>query len=453
MSEPEPILEEAAYVEVDGVLQAAANLPIEPRLQILGEFLRDPHMQYSTVRVLRDREDLVSDRHLLELAAADSADVRLGALYALIARAPRAHAELPDILLSSLNDPEPSIRRYAARILSQFTEGLDPQYLDRTLRETDPETQAYLIRAMSPSRYHRELTRSLISLSNSQHTSVSTASVSKLIQLGTSSYKVIQELLDSARAGNAAALEPAAWIGDHRAIADLEKLHLEAPPGALRRASFIALEQMDAPYPARRRLESPTLAQPPAIDGSIDDEEWNGAASLEPFAEDWGTDGSAPRLSARIASDEDYIYLAIRADHQRAVRPRISAWRPDSDAIDERLEIAISPSSESGAPFILSVDPVGIFNDRRGNDSSWEPEWMAASQRTPGAWSIESRIPLRSIVGDRPTGRTLLRFNLALVEPGAASRRWTWSVTYGDPYNPERFGDLVLLAEPGSSRR
>ena len=74
--------------------------------------------------------------------------------------------------------------------------------------------------------------------------------------------------------------------------------------------------------------------------------------------------------------------------------------------------------------------------------------WDTALFREPNRWTVECEIALSALDIHLHSPTPHLQFNLALVSGRTPDRRWTWSVTYGNPENPNRFGDLIFEASP-----
>jgi hypothetical protein len=145
----------------------------------------------------------------------------------------------------------------------QYTEGADNNQIVGLLDDPAPFVRTYLIRALKPTPYDPVLTRYLIAASRSPHPGIAAAAVDKLVEMGTHNYRVIRALLDSARAGNAYAIEPVGWIGDRRCIPDLEAIFMKEAHGPLKRSSFLALEKMGAPYIGRKEVVCARIPAPP----------------------------------------------------------------------------------------------------------------------------------------------------------------------------------------------
>jgi len=61
-------------------------------------------------------------------------------------------------------------------------------------------------------------------------------------------------------------------------------------------------------------LEIHPVAQPPVIDGKLDDQSWNDAVALTDFTQVLPVEGAQPteRTEVRLAYDHDHLYIAVR---------------------------------------------------------------------------------------------------------------------------------------------
>jgi hypothetical protein len=435
---PEPI-----YPEVDGALEVVANLTPGAQRRVLAELLRDETVRHNAVRVLEIREDLVADHMLRELTSDPDPEARLGSAYALVVRNP---PELPDLLLGLLQDDDERIREYAARMLSQFAGGIRMRQLASEIWTTDPAVKTYLIRALNPELLDASLTGKLINLCRSSHPGVAAASVDKLVDMGTRSYRIIKAMLDSARQGNASALEPVELIGDRRSVNALEKIYKNHKSGELKRRSFLVLSAMGAPYLDRRSGICRFAEHPIRIDGIIDSLEWADADLLGGFIQDQDASPPADQISASFLRDDHHLFMLVKlvdgTDSKRVVHLRDPSDQTFGE--DDHIEWSFHKSGWKNALRVLSVNMAGMTRNRTGTNSNWNPQWRAAVSQTLNGWIIECSIPLEDleIIGLDPKP---LRINLSLVE-NQSKARTTWSVTYGSPKNPDRFGDLSFGA-------
>ena len=440
---PEPI-----YPEIDGALEVVANLGQIAQKRVLAELLRDESVIHDAVRVLEVREDLIPDSVLGELATDPNPQVRLGSAYALVVRNP---PELQEFLQRLLIDQDIRIREYGSRMLSQFVGSLDANQWGVEIWGSPPFVKSYLIRSLAADLSNVSLTGKLINTCRSPHPSVSAASVDKLVELGTKSYRVIKALLDSSREGNVAALEPVGLIGDRRCINALEKIFGSQEHGPLKRGSFDVLTKMGAPYPDRMTAQCRYISAPVVVDGTVDSTEWSHADPMGPFKQDQDASPTDIQISGRFLWDDTYLYMLAAFRDRPGRKPAVHLRSHDDPGfvVDDHFEWSFGTLGGRAAPKVIAVNLLGVTQDRIGSDPTWAPHWRAAVGRTSNGWNIECRIRLDSLEIDN-VDPLPIRTNLSLVS-GKNRERMTWSVTYASPENPDRFGDLVFEALPPHS--
>jgi hypothetical protein len=314
------LLPDPMYPEVDGALEVVATLGRDAQRRVLAELLRDESLRHDVVSVLEVREDLVPDHVLRALTDDPDPEVRLGSTYALVVRNP---PELPDILHGMLKDGDSRMREYGARSISQFVGGLDVSQLESEIWTSDPMVKSYLIRSLKPDLFDASLTGKLITTIRSPHKSVAAAGVDKLVDMGTQSYRVIKTLLDSSRAGNSQALEPVGLIGDRRSINALEEIHNSRSHGPLKRASFLVLSRMGAPYPDRKSAHCHYVSVPMVVDGIVDSLEWSQSKRIGPFSQDHDASPLNNEISGSLLRDDTHLFLLAEIQDRPGRKPNI----------------------------------------------------------------------------------------------------------------------------------
>lgn len=416
-------------VELGGIIEALAGLSEDAQARILREFLSDPATRYGITWLLQNRSDIVGDRLLARIARTDeNIEARLGAAYALVTR---GSDEAPAILLGYLDDTRPSLARYAARMFAHYTEGFTETDWP-AVSIPDPETRAFLIRAYRPTRFVvDDVSRILNALSAADPVLVDAAS-DKLVELGTRHFPVIEVLLDATEGGTVRAAEILGIISDHRTVSRLQAIFSATSEPSLKRAVFLSLARMGAPYPDRQTVNLPVLSAAPRVDGNRSDGEWSNAARLAVDRLDWdGRPSSRPsEVLAGRWQDSVYVFLA-REIGAAPVRATL-AETPEHSG-NERIVMSLAPVAYGKRPdpvIHLTVNSLGVHQSTGGLTT------RAVSRVTSTEWRIELALPASAFIG-RP------RFNVSVIDGNGPEARETWSVTYGAPEDPSRFGELL----------
>ena len=371
---------EALYPAVEGALEAAAALAQGPRRVVLSTLLREARTRAFVAHALRNRAELVSD----------------------------------DVLEDLLDDRDPAVRLF-------LTEAVDD-------RSDDPNVIGRLIEMM-----------------DDPDAGVSDAASEKLVRLGGHHYGVVATLLQALRSGNAKMADLIGAVGDRRALPDLEEIYTKAPYGDLRRRCFLALDRLGAPYLDRKRIAVRWTSSPPRIDGVLSPGEWDGAASLEGLGSDYDGIPSGAAFTGRLMRDDRAIYVLWSRPVSRAEEPVKRPSGRDDPAIwgEDRLEISFDPAGDRKGRRTFVVSAAGAQLEARNGHAAWDAAWEASVGRSGKVWVAECAIPLKDLDLDAPGQTRAIGFNLSWVDVFPPSRI-SWSITYGAPENPARFGDLVI---------
>ncbi len=158
------------------------------------------------------------------------------------------------------------------------------------------------------------------------------------------------------------------------------------------------------PHGAVPSVQAVRVAQPPRIDGRLDDQAWSAAAPAAEFFQRDPDEGqpASEGTELRIVFDDEAIYVGVRLyDHEpRRIGRRLS--RRDTTADADRFTIYLDPRYDhlTGAQFQVSAagslaDAI-IYNDS-WTDSSWDAVWDAAVLIDEKGWTVEMRIPLSQL--------------------------------------------------------
>lgn len=146
-------------------------------------------------------------------------------------------------------------------------------------------------------------------------------------------------------------------------------------------------------------------AQPPKIDGDLDDEVWNGDplmlgewVSYNPL---YGTK-MPQRTDVRIAYDERNLYFAFHCFDSEPDKIRTTISRRDSVFNDDWVGFSLDSNGTGQTSYHLIVNPSGVQMDALNTSSSgerWEADfvWDSAGKRTDDGYIVEINLPLQSI--------------------------------------------------------
>ncbi|MEJ2502412.1 MAG: DUF5916 domain-containing protein [Gemmatimonadota bacterium] len=143
------------------------------------------------------------------------------------------------------------------------------------------------------------------------------------------------------------------------------------------------------------------------IDGRLDEPAWAEADSIAGLTETEPDEGGRPagRTVVRVLAGPDALIVGV------------VAYDPDPDGIvsyavtrDARLDgedhvrFVLDTYRDGRSGYIFAVNPKGarydalVANRGEGENSDWDGLWEARTARGPWGWSVEVRIPVRSLV-------------------------------------------------------
>lgn len=153
------------------------------------------------------------------------------------------------------------------------------------------------------------------------------------------------------------------------------------------------------------QIEPRRITQPPAIDGRLDDEAWQGP----PLAlSEWITynpmsGGKLPQQTeVRAAYDDRNIYFAFRCLDPEPGKVRGTLSRRDDLWNDDWVGLSLDGVGNGQVSYDMFVNPLGVQGDILTTPSAGEntaPDWLweTAGRRTEAGYEVELRLPLTSV--------------------------------------------------------
>ncbi|MFA6111494.1 MAG: glycoside hydrolase family 20 zincin-like fold domain-containing protein [Candidatus Latescibacterota bacterium] len=206
------------------------------------------------------------------------------------------------------------------------------------------------------------------------------------------------------------------------------------------------------------------VAQPPVVDGRLDDAAWDAAIPLQSYV----LLGSSARQPAagtwtKVIWTATTLYLGTSCEEPFPERLRAEVSGYD-DAVynDDSVEIFLDPEGAGVGFAQLDVNSRGVRFDTRqygthyqrtwyatagATQVDWRPEWTAQARVEPGHWTVEVAIPFDALGGTPQVGDTwganFTRQRYA--EPELS----TWTPLAGETFlQPHSFGRLTFRGAP-----
>jgi TolB-like protein len=143
------------------------------------------------------------------------------------------------------------------------------------------------------------------------------------------------------------------------------------------------------------------------LDGTLDEAIYETVASFSDFVQQMPNEGAAAseRTDVWVFYDDDNVYISARAWDTAEPREWVAnAMRRDAFQIidNDHFAIALDTFYDRRNGIAFMVNPIaGIFDyqitDEGNPNSDWNPIWDVRTGRFDGGWTVEMRIPFKSI--------------------------------------------------------
>lgn len=203
---------------------------------------------------------------------------------------------------------------------------------------------------------------------------------------------------------------------------------------------------------------TPTLcAAAPRIDGRLDDEAWARATRVE--LAPVGGAAPAPRHTARVTRDNEWLYVAFDVAHPAADRaPAQVVDHDDNVQREDNVQLSLDPGTDGRVYYQFLLSKANVRADFRmtpekGRErENWNIPWRSATSVAEQGWQAEMAIPLAPLLnGAGAPARA--RINLLVdcflptrdmqkVAVTWSRRESSWAPIIRDFNEPERFGRL-----------
>jgi hypothetical protein len=160
-------------------------------------------------------------------------------------------------------------------------------------------------------------------------------------------------------------------------------------------------------------------AQPPVIDGDLDEETWQRAPLVDDFHQVTPVEGDAPseRTEVFVLYDRDALYIGVRmfdAEPELINARVLRQGQPIGS--DDRFFVHIDPFNNRRGGYLFGVNPNGvrfdgIFEGVTQRQFDWDGIWQAAARVTREGWVVEMAIPFKTLSFDPMT--TIWRMNFS----------------------------------------
>lgn len=228
-----------------------------------------------------------------------------------------------------------------------------------------------------------------------------------------------------------------------------------APAVILTLMALLAATACQAADVGKQRLyECQRAAQPPVIDGKLNDACWQTAGTSGEF---WTLRSATPIMQTLVQGvyDDRRLYLGITCLENKPEGMLANVTTDDLSSVmgDDAIEIFLHPDPTQVAYYQLSANSIGTRYDGLGFDPGWNGVWEAAGSVGKDRWTLECAIDFKSFDRFGVPG-AVWGFNVCRDRNGEGDTQWScWSPSPGGFHQPQFFGRLIFGGEAGSADR
>ncbi len=183
-----------------------------------------------------------------------------------------------------------------------------------------------------------------------------------------------------------------------------------------------------AKRPMRSTLSVSPSSQSIEVDGRMNEAEWSGAAGYAGLVDAESRQLSAQPTWGKISYDTDNVYFIVHSENPPKVRQNLDATvlhgtvkreatKHDGDVeADDHFAIRLQPLHDGDqAVYTILVNGIDVVYDARDHDTSWESQVSTKSSAEVDGWTMEVKLPLKSMGIEKITPGTKWNFNVERV--------------------------------------
>ena len=183
-------------------------------------------------------------------------------------------------------------------------------------------------------------------------------------------------------------------------------------------------------------LQTPTLKTKPGaeevrLDGRLTEPVWATADSIASLTQIEPVEGgrSSGSTVVRVLTNPRYLVIGVTIANGGVPVTTFSKARDASLSEEDHIRLVFDPFGDGRSGYLFAVNPSGArydaltTNQGEGANSNWDAVWEAATASSDSGWSVEIRIPVKSL--SFPAGADQWAFNVQRrVQAALATDRW-----------------------------
>ncbi len=193
-------------------------------------------------------------------------------------------------------------------------------------------------------------------------------------------------------------------------------------------------------------LQAGPTDRSPVIDGVVNSDGWNMAASTDTFHLISTETIISPAPKAFVTYDNDNLYVAIISPYISGNMPVAQKRERDGEIWnDDSFEIFIDPLHDTVHFFQFVVNAANSISDSETSRREWNGNWQVATSQGKDSWSAEFKIPFSTLGVSSPKNTTLMGLNICVDRNEKPITYNTWTpLLRGNFHQPDKFGHLIL---------
>ncbi|HET9599675.1 MAG TPA: DUF5916 domain-containing protein [Anaeromyxobacteraceae bacterium] len=199
-------------------------------------------------------------------------------------------------------------------------------------------------------------------------------------------------------------------------------------------------------------------AKPIAVDGRLDEADWQRAEPFSAFVQIFPGDGVAPSAptQVRVLLGTTHLYVGIRCDQAEGTPISRPLGRRDKPPPSDVVKVLVDAGNSGRSALLFSVTAAGVQSDAIAYDDDqttyeWDSAWDSAVEVDGGGWTAELAIPLSAFPRAPADGATW-RFGVVREVASTHERMATFHVPRETGGMVSRLGSLSGLSQTSVDR-
>lgn len=191
------------------------------------------------------------------------------------------------------------------------------------------------------------------------------------------------------------------------------------------------------------QIQFKRFANAPDVDGVLDDPCWQSAELIPAFHNYMTSEKASIQTEVLGCVDKENLYIGFRCQEPKTIELSSATIEHNSLRIFsvDHIEVFLKSAPASDVYYHFAVSTTGATYASHTTDAKWSAEWQAAVKVSQNYWTVEIKIPLKTIKAD---ATRFIRANFCRERRLSPQETTCWSTTFGRFHNPSRFGAIFL---------